>query len=99
MSLRGEILVAGDTRVNARGACGGPADAGLLVGGFFAGVDQVRTVPDLLNAGGNDGSGILRMVKLKMHAATHKAHLQHGTTPRRTCNGDRNGTRTELRVS
>jgi len=45
------------------------------------------------------GSGILRMVKLKMHAATDKAHLQHRATPCRTCNGDRNGTRTELRVS
>jgi len=38
------------------------------------------------------------MVKLKMHATTDKAHLQHGAPPGRTCNGDRNGTRTELRV-
>src|SRR5258708_38935288 len=54
LSLRGEILVAGDTPVNARGTYDGPADAGLLVGEFCAGVEQVRTVPDFLNAGGND---------------------------------------------
>ncbi len=46
MSLRGEILVAGDSRVNAGGAYDGPANAGLLVGEFCARIDQVgRCMP------------------------------------------------------
>jgi hypothetical protein len=47
-------------------------------------------VSDFLNGAGDDGSGVLRVVKFEVHAASDVLEFEHGASPGGTSDGDLN---------
>src|SRR5579864_2734028 len=53
-------------------------------------------VADFLNARGDDGTGIVRVVEFKMHTPAEELKLEHGASPARAGDGDLDRLRAEF---
>jgi len=53
-------------------------------------------VADFLDGAGDDGSGVLGVVKFEVHAASDVLEFEHGTSPGGTGDGDVDWVRTEF---
>src|SRR5208282_5112852 len=60
---------------------------------------ELNFVADLLDGGGDDGRGVLRMTELEMHTAADVLQLEHGASPGGTGDGDLHGLGAELGVT
>jgi hypothetical protein len=56
-------------------------------------------VSDVLNGGGDDGSGVLGMAEFEVHAAAYVLQLEHGASPGGAGDGDLDGLGTEFRMA